>query len=179
MAPMTMVPLSSRMPDKPGILPMSMSAFGWARRRFMMGSRLWPPARIFASPPYCVSSERASWIVVGAWYSNEVAGIASPPYLGSLYGVPNPLGFERHIKMFHTQRSQRIHDGIDDGGAGRDRAGLANAFNAKGVDWRWRLGAIQLEVHKIVGLGHRVVHHRAADKLSILVIDGLFIERLG
>ena len=81
--------------------------------------------------------------------------------------------------MFHTQWSQSVDHGVDDRGAGRDRPRLADAFDAEGIDGRWGLSAVQLEVHQIIGLGHCIIHQRTADELSILVIDRLFIKRLG
>jgi hypothetical protein len=39
---------------------MSMSIAGWAKRSFINGIRLCPPAKNFASSPYCPMSEIAS-----------------------------------------------------------------------------------------------------------------------
>ena len=50
-APMAMWSPASRMYDRSVRRPMSTSTDGWARRSFISGSRLWPPARNLASSP--------------------------------------------------------------------------------------------------------------------------------
>ena len=50
-APMAMWSPPSRMYDRSLSRPMSMSTLGWARRSFISGSRLCPPARNLASSP--------------------------------------------------------------------------------------------------------------------------------
>ena len=50
----------ARMPRSSSSRPMSISRSGRARRSFMRGSRLWPPARIFASCPWVSRSASAS-----------------------------------------------------------------------------------------------------------------------
>jgi hypothetical protein len=49
---------------------MSISHPGRAIRSFIIGIRLWPPLRIFASSPWSWSRETASGIVAGLRYSN-------------------------------------------------------------------------------------------------------------
>src|SRR5215218_2442716 len=61
---------STRISFRPGMRPMSISVAGWARRSFIIGSRLWPPAIILASPPLSESSLIASSSEVGRTYSN-------------------------------------------------------------------------------------------------------------
>src|SRR5215218_2568789 len=53
---------------------MSMTRSGRASRSFISGSRLWPPARTFASKPWVASSSRACSTDVARSYSNA-AGI--------------------------------------------------------------------------------------------------------
>ncbi len=48
---------------------MSMMRAGRTNRKFSIGTRLWPPARIFASSPYSASVASTSSMVVGAEYS--------------------------------------------------------------------------------------------------------------
>ena len=50
-APIAMWSPSSRMYDRSESRPMSISTLGWARRSFIIGSRLWPPAMNLASSP--------------------------------------------------------------------------------------------------------------------------------
>ena len=65
MAPTTMTPFSSLTPPRPFTLPRSMRCLGWARRSFIIGIRLWPPASSLASSSL-PSSFSASLTVVGA-----------------------------------------------------------------------------------------------------------------
>ena len=61
MAPISKRPRSfSRMYSSSSILPRSMSSSGRAKRMLSRGTRLWPPARILASPSLLASSEIAS-----------------------------------------------------------------------------------------------------------------------
>src|SRR6478735_6675563 len=55
--------------------PMSTSSFGWARRSFMSGRRLWPPAMTFASGSSSIPT--ASCRLPGAAYANLAGNIAS------------------------------------------------------------------------------------------------------
>ena len=64
-APSEIVPPDSLMPVSPLTLRRSMRCFGWARRSFIIGIRLWPPARILASSSL-PSSFRASATLAGA-----------------------------------------------------------------------------------------------------------------
>jgi hypothetical protein len=64
-APITSERPFSSMPDRPSTLPMSISAEGEARRCFMVGSSVCPPARILASSDLA-SSEAACRTVLGA-----------------------------------------------------------------------------------------------------------------
>src|SRR5215831_6741436 len=57
---------------------MSIRYAGRASRSFIMGMRLCPPLRIFASSPCCSSRAIASGIVVGLRYSKAGGIIASP-----------------------------------------------------------------------------------------------------
>jgi hypothetical protein len=49
---------------------MSTRRAGSARRKFITGIRLCPPARILASPPLRARRSRAASREAGAWYSN-------------------------------------------------------------------------------------------------------------
>jgi hypothetical protein len=66
------LPSFSRMPDRPGILAMSISACGSLRRSFMSGTRLWPPAMSLAPPPAAFNFATASSSDVARAYSNAV-----------------------------------------------------------------------------------------------------------
>src|SRR5262249_32288805 len=100
--------------------------------------------------------------------------------LGGLDGLPHALGRERHgLDVIDAQRGQRVHHGVDHGGGGGDRAGLAGTLHPHGVDRGGRDRAVGLVQRKHVGLGHRVVHHAARHELAgFTVVHGAFPERL-
>src|SRR5690242_9944966 len=54
-----------------GMRLMSIKQLGLARRNFIIGMRLWPPLRIFASSPRSDSNETASERLPGLRYSND------------------------------------------------------------------------------------------------------------
>jgi len=66
MAPISKRPPFSRMYLSSSILARSMSSSGRAKRMLSSGTRLWPPARILASPSLLASSEIASLNALGA-----------------------------------------------------------------------------------------------------------------
>jgi ferredoxin len=65
-APITTVPPVSRMPRSSGMRLMSIRWAGCAKRSFIMGSRLWPPASSLASEPIWPSRATASPTDLGA-----------------------------------------------------------------------------------------------------------------
>src|SRR5215203_7491172 len=69
---------------------MSIRCSGLARRSFIIGSRLCPPAMIRASEPRRWSASIAPSTVVARWYSNE-AGVCTSALLslrgGAVFGV--------------------------------------------------------------------------------------------
>src|SRR5262245_44031831 len=203
MAPITMAPPSSLMPLRPGTLRRSMRCLGCARRSFIIGTRLWPPARSLASSPSRPRRPSASCTLVGAWYSNAAGYIFGVSYfrfaVGALprptVGHENPLtsasrGLERLPDALRRQRHlfdvvdagrrERVDDGIDDGGGGGDRARLPGALHPEWVHRRRRHRAVGLVHGQHVGLGDGVVHHAAGQELSgLAVVDRAFPERLG
>src|SRR5262252_5055063 len=124
---MTRLAPSSLTPLSPVILPMSIRCLGWARRSFMAGSRLWPPARSFASSLYLPRRSSASLTVEALWYSNWAGYMASPLLLrfGGLECRPDPLRRERHgLDVVHAEPGQRVHHGVHHRRSGGDGARL-------------------------------------------------------
>src|SRR6266705_2714148 len=72
---------SSRMWARSGMRLISTRALGSARRSFITGRRLWPPARTFASPPKRSRLWTASSMDEGAKYSNRGGITPQPPVL--------------------------------------------------------------------------------------------------
>src|SRR5262245_42315093 len=151
-APIASTLPSSLIPESPGTLRRSTRCLGWARRSFIIGMRLWPPATIFASSLNWPRSPRASLTLVGAWYSNAAGYMVLSLCLGAagaaLDRLPHALRGERHdLDVIDSERGQRINHRVDDGRRRRDRAGLARALDAERVHRRRR--------HRAVGLVHR------------------------
>src|SRR5262250_2520961 len=159
---MTRVPPSSLIPLSPVTLPMSIRCLGWARRSFMAGSRLWPPARSLASSLYLPRRSSASLTVEALWYSNWAGYMASPLLLrlGSLERRPDPLRREWHgFDVVHTESGKRVHHG---------------------VHRRRRLRAVGLVHGEHVGLRQRIVHHAARHELArLIVVHRAFPQGLG
>src|SRR6266478_3630251 len=182
MAPMTSVPPSSLIPASPDTLPRSIKCLGWARRSFIAGSRLCPPASSLASSLYLARRSTASFTVPALWYSNWAGyiGVSLLLRFGGLDGFPDPLRRERHgFDVVDAEARQGIHHGIDDGRRGSDRPRLSSALDAERVDRRRRLRAPGLVHRQHVGPGQRVVHQAAGHQLSrLFVVDGPFPEGL-
>src|SRR5437868_5224306 len=65
---------------------MSIRLAGRASRKFIAGTRLCPPARIFPSPP-CVARSSSAWSTVrGAKYLNETGFIDDKRWVGNIPG---------------------------------------------------------------------------------------------
>src|SRR5262245_29733943 len=166
---------SCLMPVSPGTLRRSMMCLGWASRSFIIGIRLWPPARSLASSLCLPRRASASFTLVGAWYSNAAGYIVRSPglpgALRALNGVPHPLGRQRHrLDVIHTEPGERVHDRIHHCRRRRDRSGLARALDAHGIDRGGRDRPVRLVHREHVGLGHRVVHHAARHQLPGLAV---------
>src|SRR3989442_2320912 len=101
---------SSRMWARSGMRLMSTRAFGSARRSFITGSRLWPPARTFASPPKRSRIWTASSTDEGAKYSNRGGIPPQPPV------VLNSAASSRGVDKGFSPRAD-----ASQGRSGRDR----------------------------------------------------------
>src|ERR1019366_6043073 len=172
MAPMWMPSGAWRMPSRPGTRLISTTCSGAARRSFMSGIRLMPPASTLALPSD--SSARASCKVVGEGYSNSWGIILA----SVLNQVPNLFGSARHIDVPHAQVAERIHHRIDDGGRRSNGAGLAHAFHTQRIHGRGRTRVGALDPWNHAGLGDGVIHQLTGDELAVVVVDGLFVEGL-
>src|SRR5690348_11041400 len=144
MAPITSVPPSSLMPERPETLRRSTRCFGWASRSFMAGSRLCPPASSLASSLWRPSRSSASFNVPGVWYSNWAGYMSASPLLlrfGGLGGLPDPLRRQRHgVDVVHAEPRQGVHHRVDHRRRRGDGAGLARALHAERIDRRGGLG---------------------------------------
>src|SRR5438034_2061241 len=155
MAPMTRVPPSSLTPLRPETFPMSMRCLGCARRSFMAGSRLWPPARSLASSLYWPRRSSASLTVEALWYSNWAGYMGVSPLLlrfGGLEGRPDPLRRERHrFDVIHTEAGQRVHHRVHHGGGGGDGSRFPRPLDAERIHRCRSLRAIGLVHRQHVG----------------------------
>src|SRR5437773_4433741 len=178
-APIARALPSALMPESPETLRRSMRCFGWASRSFIIGMRLWPPARILASSFSLPSNPSASLTFFGAWYWNA-AGYMAPPLflLGGRDGLPDLARRERHVEVPDPEGLERVHDRVRDRGRRGDRPGLARALDAERVDRARRHRAVGHVARERVGLRHRVVHHRAGEQLTVVRVDAVLPERL-
>src|SRR6185437_4344982 len=111
------------------------------------------------------------------WYPGFPLTREWPPKLRSrlAYRAPDALGRGRHFEMRHAER---VGDGADDGrGRGRD-AGLAGAFDAERVAVGRHRVLLGREIRQIARQWHRVIHEAAGEKLTVLVEDDCFHQRL-
>src|ERR1700732_997634 len=114
---MTRVPPSSLMPESPETFLRSTRCLGGARRSFMAGSRLCPPASSLASSLWRPSRSSASFIVPGVWYSNWAGYMSVSPLLlrfSGLEGLPDSLRRHRHrVDVVHSEARQGVHHRVD------------------------------------------------------------------
>ena len=89
--------------------------------------------------------------------------------------LPHRLCGRRHRQILGADR---VGDGVDHRRRRRDRARLAAALDAERVRRRFRRGHVDLERRQIVRPRHAVIHQRAGDELTVLVIDHAFEQRL-
>src|SRR5580692_9777719 len=192
MAPMVIERPLISMPDRPSTSDRSTSCEGLARRSFMVGSSVWPPAKILASsslanrlaacrtvcgrlkvkayifsPPF-ISISRRSW-------REEMGSCRVRQLVGPLQHRPDRSGRCRHVDDFGAQG---IGDGVHHRSRCRDGTGLAAAFDAERVRRTSGEGGVDLERRKIVGARHGVIHVRAGHQLPLVVIDGVLEQRL-
>src|SRR5665213_3762229 len=86
--------------------------------------------------------------------------------------LPEPIRAGGHVDVLDAERRQRVADGIDDCDRACDRAGFANALDAKLVGWRRGDGSAELKVWELVGARDHVVGERSRLHLPrIVVID--------
>ena len=80
--------------------------------------------------------------------------------------------------MSDAERRQRVDDGVDHGRGRGDGAGFADALDAQRIVRAGRGRAVEFERDQVVDLGQRVVHQRARDELSALVVHRVLPQRL-
>src|SRR5271163_2892418 len=159
MAPITRLSPSRVTPASSGTFLRSMSAAGDARRCFMVGSRVMPPASALASAlARSATAPDSDW---GRWYSKaymsnspkegngsrRIAAVRSVSFRGALHhgllrGAPDDLRSRGHRHVFVTER---IGEGVDDGRRRGDRARFPATFDAKRIGRADRLDRLDLE----------------------------------
>src|SRR3954452_17396359 len=95
---MRRVPPSARRKSSSATPFRSMRCGGRASRKFIIGTRLWPPARILPSSRCSPRSASTSSSARGAWYSKSAGFIDTssfPPYEGALAGLHHGRTEER------------------------------------------------------------------------------------
>src|SRR5205814_10490023 len=127
------------------------------------------------------SSLIASSRLVGAWYSN-LAGNMAPPSLPPFSGLnrpPDPLRAQRHVEMGDAEVGKGVDHRVDHRRRAGDGAGLANTLDPHWIDRAGRHSVLGLEGRQLAGGWDRIVHQRACDELSVLIVGAFLIQRLG
>src|SRR5450759_2247631 len=96
----------------------------------------------------------------------SVAGRPARP----VYLLPEPVGASGHVNVLDAQRAQRVADRVDDSGARRDRAGLADALRTQRVGRRRRDRSVDLDTRDFADAGNAVVEKSARPELACLGI---------
>ena len=149
------------MPVSPSTLRQVDECFGPARRSFMVGISVWPPARSFASS--CLPSRLAACrTVAGRCYLNayivmlrilvfnspwESASASCLRLVDLLQRLPHRLGGRGHRQFFGADG---IGQRVDHRGRRRDRARLAAALDAERVGRRLGGGHVDLEHRQVI-----------------------------
>src|SRR6185312_17198529 len=95
-----------------------------------------------------------------------------------LDGLPYAPRLHRHLEVPDTDARERVDGGVDDRGAGRDRARLADALDPERVRGGWRDGARRVEARQLGRRRDHVFDERAREDLTALVVDRLLVEGL-
>src|SRR6516225_7621806 len=92
---------------------MSTTCLGWASRSFIIGRRLWPPARSLASSRCRDRSPTASSTLATRWYS-KLAGYMAPPLLllGRLDRRPDARRRQGQIDVGDPEGGERVDHGV-------------------------------------------------------------------
>src|SRR5512146_2417417 len=93
------------------------------------------------------------------------------------YGSPDPSRRERLVDVRNSKRSERVAHGRHDSWRGRNRARLANAFHAERVHVGRSDGMCRLDARHLSRFGYGVIHHGSGEELTVVVVDGHFLER--
>ena len=92
---------------------------------------------------------------------------------------PDPLRGQRCLEVADPEMAQRVDDGVVDGRDRPDRAGLADALGAEGVDERRRLHRHEVERRQLGRRDHGIVGEVGGPRLAVGVVVHRFEQRLG
>src|SRR5262245_26690073 len=138
MAPISTAPPATLMPERSRVKFRSTRSDGEERRSFIACTRLWPPARYFASS-FLPIAETASFESFARWYWNACIVFLLG---GFLQRAPHGLRGGGHRQVLHAER---VGDGVHQRGGRADGAGLAAALHAERVVRARRLARVDLE----------------------------------
>src|SRR6266511_1567663 len=177
-APISILSPASRTYSRSESRSMSISTDGRARRSFINGRSECPPAISLASSPCSPRSSTACSADSARSYSNA-AGITRTPPLRPLDRSPPALRSHGPLHIGHAQVRQRVDDRVDHSRRRGDGAGLADAFHPELVRRRRRDVAANDDVRNIGRRRDQVVRHGRREELSVVIVGGLFEQRLG
>src|SRR5712691_10175702 len=87
---------------------------------------------------------------------------------GAADRAPNPLRRRRHVDVGDPEAAiERVDDGVDDGGAGADGAGLARALEAERIGLARHVAAFERVGRRVIGARDGVIHEARGEQLAV------------
>src|SRR3990170_8929948 len=96
----------------------------------------------------------------------------------SLDRFPDAQGRRRHVDLLDAGFRERILDAVHHRGKSADCSGLARPLHADLVVLGQDLDRLEIEEGDILGARYCVVHERTGEKLAVLAVDGVLMDRL-
>ena len=85
---------------------------------------------------------------------------------------------QRHIQMRHSERGQRVQNGVDDGRRCPDGSCLTDSLDPGGGEWRWGDGVRGFDSRNVLGAREGVSRPVVGDKRTFVVVTGALEQRL-
>ena len=79
--------------------------------------------------------------------------------------------------MVDAQGRQRVHHGVGDRGGRAVAAGLADTLDAERMERIRRHGLAEDQRRHIAGARHRIIQQRGGERLAVVAVEHLFVER--
>src|SRR6266576_1431657 len=93
--------------------------------------------------------------------------------------APDAFGGAGHVDVSDAEVTERVDDGVVDGGSGSDGAGFADAFGAEWVSGAVGLGVRDFEAGEFGGGWDGVVHQVCGTRVAVVVVLHPLVKCLG